>query len=255
MANLSDYFDGAGGFAADFYKPAMMQFNGSNTDYRHTSYTPSGNLVTVVVRFNREQFSGTASEILAISADYGTSAYRFRIAVIASGATDTDARNKATAFVSSSTDVTVCNLVSTVDVCDGEDHVLFFAFDGDNGTALLYVDGADVDNTSWTNRVAPTTATLDTDANFVAFGSFAGVTSWYSGEMGYCGYGDVYRTNPEDFCDSNGRPLPLDETTWTEWGSQPAFWNEHGDMRNNVGSTINMTQNGTITVAPAERPA
>lgn len=38
------------------------------------------------------------------------------------------------------------------------------------------------------------------------------------------------------------------ETTWTEWGAQPLFWNEHGDMENNLGSAGAMTKNGTIVV-------
>lgn len=47
---------------------------------------------------------------------------------------------------------------------------------------------------------------------------------------------------------SDGLPKALDESSWTEWGAQPLFWNEHGQMDNNLGSAGNMTRNGTIVI-------
>ena len=51
--------------------------------------------------------------------------------------------------------------------------------------------------------------------------------------------------------DTSGNPKKLDESGWTEWGTQPLFWNEHGEMTNNKGSAGNMTKNGTIVIADA----
>ena len=236
------------------YFPAMMQYDGSTGYYGSTpAYT--GNKVTVVARFKISSFTGNT--LAAIQrAKAGVSKYtRLYVYVGSSDNSNTDFRNKVICDVYNSTGTVICLLVSTVDVADGAEHTVMASFDGDLGIAQLIVDGVDVDDVSATSRVAPTTGTLATGSTAHSVGS-ANNTSLVHGSniaIGFCGYADAYLTNWSDFMDSTGNPIKQDEAIWgnSGWGSQPLFWNEHGDMVNNKGSAGAMTRNGTIVVAPA----
>ena len=116
-------------------------------------------------------------------------------------------------------------------------------------TFVFEIDAVAADNASSTNRVAPTTGVMDAGANsFFTVGSnttSVGTVLW-NGEIGFCGMSDTYLTNPNDFMISSG-PRQLDEVTWSQWGTQPEFWNEFATMIDNKGDAGNMTANGTIT--------
>jgi hypothetical protein len=151
--------------------------------------------------------------------------------------------------VKNSAGAVVCKYVSSTVLTDGADHVAFAAFDGDAGTAVLYVDGVDEDDTGNAERVAPSIQTLATstgNSTAVASASATAASFPFGGNIGYCGYRDAYLTNYTDFMDGSS-PKQLDESGWTEWGAQPASWNAEGTMTVNNGSDGNYTSNGTIT--------
>jgi hypothetical protein len=144
-------------------------------------------------------------------------------------------------------------LASNVDILDGKKHSILFAYDATNGTAVLFVDGEDADNTGWVSRVAPTTTTITASScSYSAGKAWWASSNYFTGAIGALGFGGVYITDPTIFFDDNNDIKKLDEDNWTEWGSQPLYWNEHGCMSNNKGSAGNMTQSGTITVSDEE---
>ena len=236
------------------YLPGMMTFDGS-TGYYNDTYSPSGNKVTVVCKFNRAKYTSALSfeAVIAFMGDGSNS--RCSLTTIDSDHPTVSLRDKVYFNSTNTSGTVVCQLISSVDVMDGNDHVLFYAFDGDTGAAVLYVDGVDADDTGHAERVAPTTATLGTTAGSAAtIGAFPGGLYNYGGSLGYIGYRDAYLTNPTDFYHPTNGLQELDESGWTEWGSQPLFWNQHGLMSDNKGSVGNMTANGTITPAFFDDP-
>jgi len=234
------------------YKPGMMTFDGTSTSYySDATVTTSGNKTSGVLRFKCDSFTGNTIGVVVAVRGVLTR-IRWNVVVGSSDyAADADIQDRIYVQVNNSANVAICKLVSNVDVCDGLEHMLFFAFDADLGTAVFIVDGNVADNTGWTNRVAPTTGTLDAGAGEATI-SAVNITTHnfnFPGSVGSFGYDDSYVTNWSDFMDSTGNPKKLDESTWTEWGSQPLFWNPHGSMTDNRGSAGAMTENGTIVPA------
>lgn len=248
----SDEVAGAG------YYPSMMQYDGS-TGYYSSTFTSSGNKVTTVLRVNRSSFTGDTVEAPFFIRSAGPSTQRTGMYAYSSDYTaDTTLRNKMTFTVQNSTPTTICHLISNVDICDGEEHIIIFAFDGDTGTATLTVDGVDADDTGHGSRTAPTTGTLGSGAStLINIGENAAATGFYwGGEIGFVGHREAYLTNYTDFINSAGNslPAPIDEKNWTEWGAQPLFWSHTGQMDNNKGSAGDMTKNGTITMTQGGEP-
>ena len=220
------------------YAPGMMTFNGPTAYYSSTP-TTSGNLVTLVMRFNRASFTGAMWEFPA--AISRTAHARVGVLFGPSNDADTEARNKVAVYTQNSAGTVICKLVSTANACDGSDHVMFYSFNGDTGNSIFYLDGVSAENIGWSNRVAPTTGTLDSGAaSNAVFGQI-------TGNEGYMGIADAYLSNPTDFYHPTNGLQELDEAGWTEFGSQPLFWNQYGTMTDNKGSAGNMTANGTIT--------
>jgi len=240
MTNLSDFFPN--------YHPAMMELDGSTSLYEITTLTTAGNLVTCVARFIAANETGGSSQYI-YRLNGPTTDIRSSALIADNDHADTEARGKCRVRLTNNAGTVICDLISLASVVDGLPHTVFFAFDGDNGLATFYLDGVAADDTGWTNRVAPTTGILDTGASSDAMVGTSGAgASLLNGEVGFFGHREAYLTNPLDFMDAKGNPLPLDESGWTEWGAQPLFWNEHGNMDNNLGSGGNMTVNGTIIV-------
>ena len=233
------------------YQPAMMQYDGSTTYYtRNYSSTGATNAVAFVAQFQVPSFTGTSARLFSsvVSGGWG----RLYVTVRPGDFATTSEQNRISFFVQNSSGTTICNVISESVVADGELHTVFFSFNGTSGTAVLVVDGAVEDDTSQASRVAPTSGTLSTGATTnVGIAADGGGGSKLAGSIGFLGYMDVSLTNYSDFMDSNGNPIKQDTTTWANsgWGSQPLFWNEAGEMSNNLGSAGNMTENGTIVVA------
>ncbi len=222
----------------------MMQFDGS-TGYYSKAYTASGNKVTCVARVNRASFSGGGQETIA-QALSGGGGQRVRMLARASDHANTDERNDLVVIVQDDNPTDLCRLISTSALCDGEDHTIFFEFDGDAGTAIFEIDEANADDTGATNRVAPSAGTLGASSPTFLIGAAGGPTQFFGGNIGFVGMRDIGGLDPSDFMDGN-LPKPIDETGWTEWGSQPLFWNRFGTMTDNKGSAGAMTANGSIS--------
>ena len=156
-------------------------------------------------------------------------------------------RDKITVTSANSGSTNICVLVSIDAVADGSDHTVFYSFNGDTGAATFYIDGVDADDTGSAVRVAPTTGTLDTGAGSVIIGALSGPSQFYGGQAGYVGHDEQYLTNPTDFHHPTNGLQEIDESGWTEWGSQPLYWEAQGEMDAQEGSAGNMTKNGTIT--------
>ena len=218
------------------YSPAMMQFDGSTGYYSKTGITTSGNSISFVLRFSILNNSGTQSFLWL---DDGTNVIGW-IKLSSSGYIQI--------FIYSSTAVNIVQLQSTSVFDDGIPHTSFISYDGTAGTASFIIDGVDQDDTGFGTRVL-TTGTLPSGASSRLWvGVRSNLTEDYAGDMGFFGLKSSYLTNWSDFMTASGAPKELDESTWTEWGAQPLFWNEHGDMVNNLGSAGAMTKNGTINV-------
>lgn len=230
------------------YKPGMMQYDGS-TGYYSKTYTSAGNKVTLIARFRLGTFT---TDYRYIGGCDGGLRSRGEAAMGPSDAATVDERNKLIVFVLNSAGTQICRLISAATVNDSLLHTFFFSFDGDAGTAIFYIDGVDADNVSASSRVAPTAGTLETGASSrVAFGRNPqlGATTDILCQIGFVGHHEAYLTNWSDFMNADGSPKQLNETAWTEWGTQPLFFNPHGQMDNNKGSAGNMTKTGTILVS------
>jgi hypothetical protein len=235
-----------GKIIGDAYTPAMMEFAGTDDFYNKTR-TSSGNLVTVMCRFKIASFTGTDNSPIG----YTNSSWYRRVQININGSdhAQADQQNKLSVVCVNSANTVICELISNADVADGNLHTVFFSFDAGNGTVVFKVDGVDADNASATNRTAPTTGTLANGATSefaVGLGRDQDTSKDFLGAIGFVGMADVYLTNWSDFFTANGYPKELDESGWTEWGSQPPIWQEHGDMVNNLGSDGAMTKTGTI---------
>jgi len=230
------------------YTPALMKYNGTTGSYLK-SHTNSGNLVTVICRIAAATLAGTSSRYI-IRINGVSSFVRASLLILDSTHTDTTARNKLRFRCVSSANVALVDIITTSDITDGLPHTVFAAFNSTTGAATFVVDGIAVDDTGWANRVAPTTGTLEAGTGDCVVGAASATpTNPYDGQIGFFGYRDAYLTNWSDFMRSDGSPIAQAESgAWGGWGAQPLFWNEHGQMDNNLGSAGNMTRNGTIVV-------
>lgn len=223
-----------------------MTFDGS-TGYYSDTYTSSGNKVTLVARFNRASFTGGGAESIGrANGDATSNLQRAHLRINSSDHATAGRRNKIQITVNNSSGPQICNLFSSSDLADSDDHVLFFEFDGDAGTAVFRVDGVDEDDTGNAERVAPTAGTLASGATSEFFVGASEGTLFYGGEIGYVGMRDIGGLDFNDFM-TGSTPKQLDESSWTEWGAQPLYWNHEGLMTDNKGSAGDMTANGTIT--------
>lgn len=242
------YWKAGGGGVTPAYEPGMMTFDGSSGYYSKTGVTTSGNLITATLRFNRASFTGGANEIGAIAFKAAGSAAIMHFTFFPSDWAAAARRDKLRVLVQNSAGTIICQLFSIDDVMDGADHMSFFAFDGDAGTAVFYIDGVDADDTGNADRIAPTTGTLPSGSDMVvSYGANPVPSNYADADIGYSGFRLAYLTNPTDFYHPTNGLQELDESGWTEWGAQPLFWNQYGTMTDNKGSGGNMTANGTIT--------
>lgn len=223
------------------YTPAMMEFDGS-TGYYSQTLNFGGTGITAIARFICGEVAG-ASQMICFG--FG-STLPLKLEIIASDAGSNP--NKLLVGVKNSANSAyVCQLYSTQAFNDGTEHTVFFSYNGATGTAIFIVDGVNADDTGNGARIL-TTGTLGGTAIGFGVGGTSSGTALLNGQVGYFGVKESYLTNWQDFMYTDGSPKALDETTWTEWGAQPLFWNEHGDMENNLGSAGAMTKNGTIVV-------
>jgi len=205
----------------------MMEFDGTSAYYKK-AYTSANSTITVVARIKVASFTGGGSKV-GIHA-LGPAQPRITMRIISSDHGTTLDRNRVVFIVQNSVGTVVARIYSETQLADsGIEHTVHFQYDGGAGTATLTVDGNVEDQTG---------------------GNTVGAELLTS-EIGYVGMRDVANTNALDFMDAKGNPKILDESSWTEWGAQPLFWNEHGNMQNNFGTGGDMTENGLIKVGKA----
>jgi len=246
MSKLSDYFGRV--TADDFYTPAMMEWDGvTGTSWTSPSYSSIRNEVTVVCRFKISPFTGDTLEYL-FTAQNSSTYDRITAAFISSNYSSLPNRRGCLQFWGkNSAGTLIFTLLSNTGYDDGADHTLFCSFNSSTGAYTIKIDGVDAEDTGNADKIAFGTYTMPKGA-----GSSLLIGNDLSGgnvkQIGYFGMRDNYQTNWSDFMTSDGQPKELDESGWTEWGAQPLFWNEHGEMNNNLGSAGDMTKNGTIVI-------
>lgn len=230
------------------YYPSMMQYDGSTGYYSKTGVTTSGNKVTAVARFKTGTFTGGAAKTIWWCD--GPAGYRrSHGSVVASDHATSSIRNKFQFIAFNSAGSIACQIFSINTFADDAWHTVFVEYDGDAGTAVLYIDGVDEKSVS-----TLTAGTLDSGAGNVYVGSAIGTQLW-SGGIGYIGMRDVGGLDYSDF-GTGDSPAVIDEKTWTEWGAQPDVWSHTGqlDGAGNKGSLGAFTKNGTITMTTGGSP-
>lgn len=236
---------GAGSPAAAAYDPGMMTYDGSTGYYSKQNITVAANAFTVLARVNLAPTTGAdLNRLISIQLDTGDT-WRCLFVIYDSDHGNSELHNKAALFVSDAGG-NILWVLSDVVVADSTDHTIFVAYDATAGTVIFYCDGVSCDDAGFSSRVLTTGTLITGTADMGVGGGDAGVSK-ILGDMGYVGYREAYLTNPTDFYHPSNGLQQLDESGWTEWGAQPAFWNEFGTMTDNKGSGGNMTKNGTIT--------
>lgn len=230
--------------AGNAYTPALMEFDGSTGYFTGASITTSGTKITLVARFSASPV--TATQVIQYAFHTGSAQAPYLLGIVASN--DANNPNKVRFRCQNASGTSLCDIYSTTSVTDGSIYSVFAEYDADAGTAKLYINAADDENASATGRVAPITGTIPVGSSTLAVGATHAGAAPFGGSIGYAGVRFVGGLTPSDFSRTDGSPMPLDESTWTEWGAQPLAWNPHGDMRDNRGSAANFTQNGTIYV-------
>jgi hypothetical protein len=227
------------------YLPGMMTF-ASGAYYNKTSLTLNANYRTLVFRINRGAYTDNANEVLFISRkDTPTNHFDLLVDAFGTSYSDSSVAGRMRFYLSDTSGTAICNLATSTNLFDGADHTVFFAYDAVTGSAVLYVDGVNGDDLSYTSRTL-TTGTLNTGIEVFVGG--VGSSNTYTGEISYLGLDETYLTNPTDFYHPTNGLQELDETGWTEWGSQPLVWQGEADLSvENLGSIGLFTKNGTIT--------
>lgn len=233
MTNLSDYFPPK--YPAVVYTPVMMYYNGSG-GISITSKVITANLVTFICVIQADSIPGTNQNIV-FNAGAGSGS-PLLVYTYPDSYTDSTLRKKVTFDVRNTGGTKIAFLVSDVEVMDGNKHTILFAYDANNGTAVLYIDGVNADDLSHAARVTPVTGTIPTGNQTWRAGlAWWSTSNYFTGYIGALGFSSVYITNPSTFFDSDNNIIKLDEDTWLEWGGiQPLIYNEHGDLLNNKGS-------------------
>lgn len=225
------------------YRPPMMLFDGSSGYYVDSSTSIPGSDFTFTTQFNLESFTGGGIKRLINFS--GSGGNRLIVLAYASDHATTTRRDKIAAFVQNAGSDTLVLTFGINDDIDGEDHVLFFSFDGSAGDIQYFIDGVNADDTGNPERVVISGTPVNSGGNF-RIGASTVPADYWAGQIGFVGYSNDYLTNPLDFMDADG-PKEIDESGWTEWGSQPLYWNKYGIMTDNQGSQTGVTKQGTIT--------
>ncbi len=163
-----------------------------------------------------------------------------------------DRQNKILLLSQTSAPANICQIVSGAVLMDDLLHTFLASYNPSAGTAHLYIDGVESLDTGNSGHVL-TTGTIATGAGTKAFGYLPGGIRHYAGQVGYLGVFEGFidfslAANRALFFDANNQPVPPDESGWSQWGSQPFAWNEHGDMENNLGSAANFVRTDPILV-------
>ncbi len=239
------------------YNPGMMMYN--RTAFYETplgqSISVTGSSVFVIAYFRTVEWTGDVEQYLYVMAG-STSKVRAKAIVHASDATIAETRNRVIVETENGAGTVICKLMSDVDVCDDQAHVIFYSFNGTTGAATFIIDGVNADDTGYTSRVAPTTGTLETGSTINnRWGASLADTLQWGGYLGFTGLKDIYRTNWSDFMTGNV-PKRLDHIGWTEFGGEPHMFNDVGEASNNMTGFSNKWFEGAskLLIGPEQPP-
>lgn len=231
------------------HRPCLMRYDGA-TGYYSGSFTSVGNKVMAVLLLQPDVnflFSDNSIHYLMdVSGSGGGNNERLRIRAYGNAHSNSNLAGRLEVFINSSAGGIACNLFSTGfgAISTG---LLFFSYDGDNGTAIFTLDGSNFEDAAHPNRTAPSVATLSAGAGTLIAISrqHSAASGFYPGAVGMTGYDDAYQTNDTDF-GTHKSPGIIDERNWTQFGgSAPVLWNPHGQADNNVAGT-DLTKNGRV---------
>lgn len=228
------------------YNPAIVDYN-ATSNHMEGNFTSVGNQVTAFFRFKRSSFSGNTLERPFIVSDPTQAGDKLRVmsTVFSNDRTDATTRDKLIMVSRSSTGGFGCVLYSKLPVCDGQDHLVAFSFDGDTGSTVFLIDGQDADDLTNPNRVTPVPVTLGSGANSKIWlaKNFAG--PFYNGTLGMTGYQESFIPDFSSFPSNPESIWKIDETTWKEWVTPPEYWNAFGLLNDNKGTKSNASSANT----------
>lgn len=233
------------------YFPAMMKFDGTTGFYNSGVITTSGNVVTMVVRFKVGAIGdGDNHYMFMINGAVGV--HRCVLWVDGDSHATADRRGRLIFNCRTAASTSIAFLASNIAVTDNVVHEALGAYNATTGAAVLLLDGVNVDNGSFSQRVL-TTGTLAVGASSRAdVGANGSIPNrYFPGHIGRVGYRDVHITDQTLFVHPDGSPKNIESTLNTVWGGPPAFWHESAKMDESVGSAGVMTKNGSIILAPA----
>jgi len=219
------------------YYPALMQYNGASTYYLGSLPSFTNAPITILTRFSSAPVPG--SRLL----------HHFRVAgrnyetlyLLADGTLQVTFENSAGA--------TLCRLRSLQTFDDEKPHYCFTRFNPTAGIAKFFVDGADADSLAYPSRILTAGTPPTGSGGTLYLGRTASGSTWWPSTIGAFGFRQTEAPDWSDFMGPTGHPLKLDQTGWTEWGSQPPAWHESGQMDANRGSMAPFTRFGPLDLA------
>jgi hypothetical protein len=231
------------------YEPGSYTFNGASWFHRPQAggFAVNSDQLTFVARIKNGGFVGGADQVVTQIAQ---NRIRLRVICYASDHGDATIRDKVQILIQDGVPNLVGQFLSNVAVCDGQEHILFFAYNAATAAVTFFIDGLNADDLTYPSRVA-ITGTLEVGTVAMGIGINQGQAGnpWI-GDISYVGLSNTYLTNPLDFMDGN-KPKELDESTWTEWGAQPVVWSAQGKLTVNQGSGSNFNAVGALVENPA----
>lgn len=225
------------------YTPAFMLYNGS-ASYHSRAFTSVGNAFTCTAQFLCIPKAGTSGRFICTVHNSTSNMRRLSINVL----DESNPTGPGILFIQvrNSAGTVLLSANSPYRVDDNAVHNFWIAFNGVGPQHFIRLDG---------NPLTPGTlvaGTPYTGAGQFEVGNFTPFTNTkWDGQLGFFGYKDQYRTNYSDFWTPQRHPKNINESTWQEWGGQPAVWSMHGDLANNWGSAGAFTRNGQIFVGNA----
>ena len=229
------------------YNPPVMVWDGvTGTRYTGTdTFTHSGNAFTILARFKLSAFTGDSLEYLfSFTPPNGTFIQAAFVSDDYTGLPNRQGRLQIWGAEPAGPAVKFL-LFTNTGYLDDQYHTLFLSMDSSTGNYTLIIDGQDPEDAVNPDRIAFSTYTMPSGLTDVEVGD--DLNGGQAKQMGYFGIRSAYLTNWTDFMANDGTVKELDETGWTEWGAQPAIWNDECDLVINRGTGSNLSTVGTIT--------
>lgn len=220
-----------------YYTPAMMDFSNASSYYTR-AITTAGKQYTLVGAFAMVPRAGSSHRYL-VSVHGGSSVNR-RLGLYVGDTSHAANGDKIVFHAFDTAGATLFFYKTPAVYLDGDIHTFFWSYDANTGNHLLQIDGVTITTAaSFSGNLRAGGQTFEVGR----VGWFGGTD--YNGQLGYLGYHDTLLATPGVFFSQVNTPLKPDESSWSQWGSQPKVWNENADVIKNYGSIGNFARNGT----------